>query len=56
MWQGRQLHAYRITDVGSCASVEAYELPDEQPGEKSLGHTARFVVDRALCDVVVVRL
>ncbi len=51
-----QLHAYRITEVDSCASVEAYELSDEQPGEKPLGHTARFVVDHALCDAVVVRL
>lgn len=56
VWQGRRLHAYDITDVASGASVQAHEPPDEQPGENPLGHTARFVVDHALCDVVVVRL
>jgi hypothetical protein len=54
-WQGRRLHAYTITDAASGASVEAHEPPDEQPG-KPLGHTARFVVDYALCDVVVLSL
>ena len=56
VWQGRRLHAYTITDAASGASVEAHEPPDEQPGEKPLGHTARFVVDHALCDVVVLAL
>jgi nucleotide-binding universal stress UspA family protein len=55
-WQGRQLHAYSITDSASGTSVEAHKLPDEEPGEMPLGHTARFVVDHALCDVVVLRL
>ena len=53
MWQGRRLHAYTITDAASGASVEAHEPPDEQPAEKPLGHTARFVVGHALYDVVV---
>lgn len=56
VWQGRRLHAYTITDAASGASVEAHEPPYEQPGEKPLGHTARFVVDHALCDVVVLSL
>jgi nucleotide-binding universal stress UspA family protein len=57
VWQGRGvLHAYSITDTGTGVPVQAHESPDEQPGEKPLGHTARFVVDHALCDVVVVRL
>lgn len=57
VWQGRGvLHAYSITDTGTGVPVEAHEPPDEQPGENPLGHTARFVVDHALCDVVVVRL
>ena len=47
VWQGRRLHAYTITDAASGASVEAHEPPDEQPGEKPPGHTARFVVDHA---------
>lgn len=56
-WQGRRrLHAYTIFDVASGAFVGAHEPPDEQPGQNPLGHTARFVVDHALCDVVVVRL
>ncbi len=56
VWQGRRLHAYTITDAASGASVDAHEPPDEQPGEKPLGHTARFVVDHALCDVVMLSL
>ncbi len=56
VWQGRHLHAYGITDPETGASVAAHEPPDEQPGERPLGHTARFVVDHALCDVVVLRL
>lgn len=57
VWQGRRrLHAYSITDTQSGVAVEAHEAPDEQPGERPLGHTARFVVDHALCDVVVLAL
>jgi len=57
VWQGRRvLHAYSITDVQSENRVQAHESPDEQPGERPLGHTARFVVDHALCDVVVLAL
>lgn len=55
-WRGRQLHAYSITDLATGTSVEAHELPGEGPGEMPLGHTARFVVDHALCDVVILRL
>ena len=55
-WQGRQLHAYSITASASGTSVEAHKLPDEEPGKMPLGHTARFVVDHALCDVVILRL
>lgn len=55
-WRGRQLHAYSITDPATGASVEAHELPGEGPGEMPLGHTARFVVDHAVCDVVILRL
>lgn len=57
VWQGRGvLHAYSITDTQNDNRVQAHESPDEQPGEMPLGHTARFVVDHALCDVVVLRL
>ncbi len=57
VWQGRGvLHAYSITDARIGVPVEAHEPPDEQPGERPLGHTARFVVDHALCDVVVLAL
>ena len=57
VWQGRRvLHAYSITDTRTGILVEAHEPPDEQPGQRPLGHTARFVVDHALCDVVVLAL
>lgn len=57
VWQGRGvLHAYSITDTQNENRVQAHESPDEQPGEMPLGHTARFVVDHALCDVVILRL
>ena len=57
VWQGRGvLHAYSITDARAGTSVEAHESPAEQPGERPLGHTARFVVDHALCDVMVLAL
>lgn len=57
VWQGRRvLHAYSVTDVRTGTPVEAHAAPDEQPGERPLGHTARFVVDHALCDVVVLSL
>jgi len=54
VWRERRvLHAYSISDVRTGASVPAHEPPDEKPGKRPLGHTARFVVDHALCDVVV---
>lgn len=54
VWQGRRvLHAYSITDTRIGVPVQAHESPDEQPGDRPLGHTARFVVDHALCDVIV---
>lgn len=56
-WQGRGiLHAYTITDARTGFPVEAHQPPGEQPGKRPLGHTARFVVDHALCDVVVLQL
>lgn len=55
-WQGQGLHAYRITDSDSGSAVEAHKLPGEGPGKMPLGHTARFVVDHALCDVTLLRL
>ena len=57
VWRGQRiLHAYSITDTRTGVPVEAHEPPEEQPGERPLGHTARFVVDHALCDVVVLQL
>jgi hypothetical protein len=57
VWQGRRvLHAYSITDTQNDNRVQAHESPEQQPGERPLGHTARFVVDHALCDVVVLAL
>jgi nucleotide-binding universal stress UspA family protein len=54
VWRGpRVLHAYSISDARTGTSVRAHEPPDEKPGKRPLGHTARFVVDHALCDVVV---
>jgi nucleotide-binding universal stress UspA family protein len=55
-WHGRHLHAYNITNVDSGVSVEAHKPPGEGPGKSPLGHTARFVVDHALCDVVILHL
>jgi nucleotide-binding universal stress UspA family protein len=55
-WHGRHLHAYSITNADSGASVEAHKPPGEGPGKSPLGHTARFVVDHALCDVVILHL
>jgi hypothetical protein len=55
-WQGQSLHAYTITDSVSGGAVEANKLPGEGPGKSPLGHTARFVVDHALCDVTLLRL
>ena len=53
-WRGRGfLHAYAIVDPDSGDRVEAHKPPGEGPGKNPLGHTARFVVDHALCDVVV---
>ncbi len=55
-WHGQGLHAYRITASDSRTSVEAHKLPGEGPGKMPLGHTARFVVDHALCDVTILRI
>jgi nucleotide-binding universal stress UspA family protein len=55
-WRERHLHAYAITDLDSGASVEAHKPPGDGPGKSPLGHTARFVVDHALCDVVILWL
>ncbi|HET7477882.1 MAG TPA: hypothetical protein VFJ72_00060 [Rubrobacteraceae bacterium] len=57
VWQGRRvLHAYSITDTRNGVPIEAHESPEAMPGERPLGHTARFVVDHALCDVVILNL
>jgi nucleotide-binding universal stress UspA family protein len=56
IWHGQGFHAYQITDTGSGTRVEAHKLPDEGPGKMPLGHTARFVVDHALCDVTILRI
>jgi nucleotide-binding universal stress UspA family protein len=55
-WHGRRFHAYTIVDSDSGTAVEAHERPGEGPGKMPLGHTARFVVDHALCDVTVLKL
>lgn len=55
-WRGRHLHAYAISDPDSGTLIEAHKSPDKAPGERPLGHTARFVSDHALCDVVILRL
>lgn len=55
-WQAASLHAYVIVDPSSGDRAEAHEPPDEAPGKSPLGHTARFVIDHALCDVVVLYL
>lgn len=52
-WRGGHVHAYRVSDPVSGVSVEAHKPPGEGPGKKPLGHTARFIVDYASCDVVV---
>ena len=54
--RGRGLHAHAIVDPDSGDLIEAHKPPDEEPGKSPLGHTARFVVDHALCDVVVLYL
>jgi nucleotide-binding universal stress UspA family protein len=55
VWRGQHaLHAYTIVDTRAGVSVRAHEAPGEKPGKRPLGHTARFVVDHALCDVVVI--
>lgn len=55
-WYGQGLHAYRITNSDSGSPVAAHKLPGEGPGKMPLGHTARFVVDHALCDVTLLQL
>jgi nucleotide-binding universal stress UspA family protein len=55
-WHGRRFHAYTITDSDSGTRTEAHKFPGEGPGKMPLGHTARFVVDHALCDVTLLRL
>ena len=54
--RGRHLHAHRITDTASGASVEAHKPPGGGPRKQHLGHTARFIVDHAPCDVVALWL
>jgi len=54
-WQGQGFHAYRITASDSGSSIEAHKLPGEGPGKMPLGNTARFVVEHALCDVILPR-
>jgi nucleotide-binding universal stress UspA family protein len=54
-WQRVALHAYRITASDSGNAVEAHKPPGEGPGKLPLGRTARFVVDHALCDVILPR-
>lgn len=51
--RGGHLHAYSVADPRSGVSVGAHEPPSERGGRRPLGHTARFVVDHAPCDVVV---
>ena len=47
------LHAHRITNTVTGASLECHpDLPTD-PRKPPLGHTARFVVDHAVCDVIV---
>ncbi len=55
-WRGRHLHAYSVTNADVGSPVEAHKPPDKEPGERPLGHTARFVSDHASCDVVILRL
>jgi nucleotide-binding universal stress UspA family protein len=55
-WHGRRFHAYTIVESLSGARVEAHKLPGEGPGKMPLGHTARFVVDHAPCDVTILKL
>lgn len=55
-WRAGSLHAYAIVDPRSGGRAEAHRPPGEAPGKSPLGHTARFVVDHALCDVVVLYL
>lgn len=55
-WRAGGLHAYSIVDPGSGESAEAHRPPDETPGKRPLGHTARYVVDHASCDVLVLSL
>jgi hypothetical protein len=50
------LHAYDIVDPRSGGRAEAHKPYGEAPGKSPLGHTVRFVVDHALCDVVVLYL
>jgi nucleotide-binding universal stress UspA family protein len=54
--RGRNLHAHRITDTASGVSVEAHKPPGGGPRKQHLGHTARFIVDHAPCDVVALWL
>jgi nucleotide-binding universal stress UspA family protein len=47
------LHAHRITNTLTGASLEVHpDLPADLR-KSHLGHTARFVVDHAACDVIV---
>lgn len=55
-WQADSLHAYVIVDPNSGGRAEAHKPLEKAPGKSPLGHTARFVVDHATCDVVVLSL
>lgn len=51
--RGGHLHAHLITDRDTRGSVSAHEPPRGGPEKRPLGHTARFVVDHAPCDVTI---
>jgi nucleotide-binding universal stress UspA family protein len=56
-WHGHRLHAHYIKDLRSGRTLEAHKPPARRgPHRAHLGHTARFVVDHAPCDVVVLRV
>jgi nucleotide-binding universal stress UspA family protein len=47
------IHARRITNTLTGASLESHEGPHDGPRKTPLGHMARFVVDHAACDVIL---
>jgi hypothetical protein len=50
--RGGHLHAHSVAEPSPGVSVEAH-APPERTGRRPPGHTARFVVDHAPCDVVL---